>query len=159
MPPAEIPLEQLALPAHIRHLLDSITEPAPEPEDASVVRKPEPEEEAQAKSGPSGETLAKADRYHPRLPEAVTPKSGAKRSGWRKDPRQRMIGRDPSWVTNRIKTQPQAESSRRWRHDPEANRDQELPNAEPAEHRSHHAARVVGEPFRLEATGDPAGPR
>jgi len=51
VPPAEIPLEQLALPAHIRHLLDSITEPAPEPEDASVVRQPEPEKTPPAMQG------------------------------------------------------------------------------------------------------------
>ena len=102
VPPAEIPLEQLALPAHIRHLLDSITEPAPEPEDASVVRQPEPEKAPSGNAGLGPEKLAMADQAI----EAglkCDAQSGKKRSGWRKELAE-VIGRHPSWVTNRIKS-------------------------------------------------------
>ena len=116
MKPSELPLEQLALPAHVRHLLDSITEQAPEPaepEEVAVVRQTN---SGKASSGPSlekpnkqsyrarlsPEILAKADR----IIEAglkCDAESGKERSGWKKD-LAAFINRHPSWVTNRIKT-------------------------------------------------------
>lgn len=114
VPPAEIPLEQLALPAHIRHLLDSITEPAPEPEDASVVRQPEQEKKPKRKAALPDEILAKIDRYIRACLKQDAKNGGAKRSGWRKI-LARDVGRDPSWVTHRVRKvqaedQAQAES-------------------------------------------------
>lgn len=101
VPPAEIPLEHLAIPAQVRHLLESITETAPEPEDASVVRQPETEKAPSGNAGLSPDKLAMADRAI----EAglrCDAQSEKKRSGWRKELAE-VIGRHPSWVTNRIK--------------------------------------------------------
>ena len=108
VPPAEIPLEQLALPAHIRHLLNSITEPAPEPEDASVVRQPEQEKKSSRNAPLPDAVLAEADRIIRACLKKDAENGGAKRSGWRKQLAEK-VGRDPSWVTHRVR-KVQAES-------------------------------------------------
>ena len=102
MKPSEIPLEQLELPTQVRPLLDSITEPPTETKDASVVRKQETEESMAGNAGLSPEKKAMANRSI----EAGLRRdaqSGQKRSEWRKEPAE-VIGRHPSWVTNRIKS-------------------------------------------------------
>ena len=115
VPPAEIPLEQLALPA--RH-------PAPaglHHRTGSRARRcfesyeqPEQEKKPKRKAALPDEILAKIDRYIRACLKQDAKNGGAKRSGWRKI-LARDVGRDPSWVTHRVRKvqaedQAQAES-------------------------------------------------
>ncbi len=105
-PPAELPLEDLALPPRVRELLDSITETVPKAEPApvelAVVRQPEQgEKKPTRKPALSEQALAKADRAI-EIGLKCDAESGAKRSGWKKNLAE-SLGRDPAWVTNRIK--------------------------------------------------------
>ena len=102
-PPAELPLEDLALPPHIRELLNSITGSTPSPAELSVVQQwaPEQKQEPKKKKPLSDSELAKADLIIKAGLKADA-ESGAKRSGWKKNLAE-TIGRDPAWVSNRIK--------------------------------------------------------
>ena len=102
MKPSELPLEQLALPPHVRHLLDAITEPAPAaPDEVAVVRQPEQEQAPKRKAGLTAAVKAEADRIIRACLKADA-ENAVKRSGWKVKLAQKL-DRHPAWVSNRIR--------------------------------------------------------